>query len=207
MQHNKLTALVITILLFGVAACTKQAEATKSESLFKPTASIQEIMNSIIDPNADDVWNSVASVSTAAGVEDKKPATDEEWAAVRHHAITLLEASNLLLIDGRRVAAEGASTSSTPAESGPKEIQKAIDAKRPDFIQHAHELHDAAQLAVVAIDAKNAEDLLKAGGVIDHVCEQCHKQFWYPQDKRPTASLDLGLQSGNGLYLKMRKAT
>lgn len=191
--------------LLALAGCGQQASA-KPESVFKPTASIQEIMASIVDPNADEVWNSVASVVTAAGTEDKQPHTDEEWAAVRRHAVTLLEASNLLLIEGRRVAPEGASTSSVKAELNPDEIQKGITARRADFIQHAHALHDTVQQAIVAIDAKNAEELVKVGGNIDQVCEQCHKQFWYPNDKLPTAKNDLGVQSGSNLYLKLRKA-
>lgn len=199
----EISTLAATLLL-ALAGCGKQA-AAKPEPLFKPTASIQEIMVSIIDPNADDVWNSVASISTAAGTEDKQPHTDEEWATVRRHAVTLLEATNLLLIEGRRVAPEGASTSSVKAELSPDEIQKNIAAKRADFVQHAHELHDAAQQAVAAIDAKNAEELVRVGGKIDQVCEECHKQFWYPNDKLPTAANDLGAQSGNAVYLKLRK--
>ncbi|GBG13778.1 uncharacterized protein NMK_1329 [Novimethylophilus kurashikiensis] len=191
--------------LLALAGCGQQASA-KPESVFKPTASIQEIMVSIVDPNADEVWNAVASVSTAAGTEDKQPHSDEEWAKVRRHAVTLLEATNLLLIEGRSVAPKGASTSSVAAELNPEEIQKGIAAKHADFVQHVHALHDTVQQAIVAIDAKNAEELVKVGGNIDQVCEQCHKQFWYPNDKLPTAANDLGVQSGSSLYLKLRKA-
>jgi hypothetical protein len=191
--------------LLALSGCGPQASA-KAEPLFQPTATLQEIMVSIVDPNADEVWNAVASVSSAAGIEDKQPHTDEEWAKVRRHAVTLLEASNLLLIEGRNVAPKGAATSSVQAELNPEDIQKGIAAKHADFVQHAHALHDTVQQAIVAIDARNAEELIKVGSNIDRVCEQCHKEFWYPNDKLPTAENDLGVQAGSGLYLKLRNA-
>ncbi len=187
MKRNVVLPVLLAGLLLGLTACgQKPSPNAKADPQFKPTASLQEIMISIIDPNADDVWNAVASVSTAAGIEDKQPRTDEEWAAVRRHAITLLEASNLLLIEGRQVAVAGASTSAAPAELSAVEIQKTIESKRPDFNRHAHDLHAAVLQTIAAIDAKNVEELVRTGGEIDKVCEACHKQFWYPNDKRPT---------------------
>jgi cytochrome c556 len=43
----------------------------------------------------------------------------------------------------------------------------------------------AAQQLIAAIDAKNVEDLERAGGEVEQACEQCHSQFWYPGDSRP----------------------
>lgn len=189
MKIKVLLPALLAGLVLGLAGCgEKEANAAKPDSLFKPTASLQEIMTSVIDPNADDVWNSVASISTATGIEDRQPRTDEEWATVRRHAITLLESSNLLLIEGRQVAVAGANTSSAPAELSAAEIQKTIEANRPDFNRHARDLHYAVQQTIIAIDAKNVDELVRSGGEIDKVCEACHKQFWYPNDKRPTAA-------------------
>lgn len=190
----------------GLAGCSRSTAAPESAALFKPTATLQEIMVSVIDPNVDPIWNSVTTISTAAGTEEIQPHTDEQWLTLRHHALTLLEASNLLVIEGRKVAAAGVSTSAHPVELSPQDIQKGIEAKRPAFVANAHVLHAAVQHAITAIDAKNPQALEQAGGEIEHACEQCHSQFWYPNDKRPTASLDLGLQAGTELYLKMRKA-
>jgi cytochrome c556 len=145
-------------------------------------------MTSIIDTNADDVWNSVATILTKTGTEERSPHTDEEWKAVRRHAVTLAEASNLLVIEGRRVAAPGASTSEVPAELSAPEIQKDIDAHRSDFVAHAQAFHEAVQQAIVAIDAKNTEELIRAGGTIDQACEGCHLQFWYPLNRSKAAA-------------------
>jgi len=176
-----LPAFIVGVLLSACASVVKH----EGEALYKPTASIQDIMLSIIDPNIDYVWNSVASVSTAQGTEERRPHTDEEWRLVRQHALVVLEASNLLLIEGRPVASQGANTASGGAELTAAEIQKAITANRSDYIQRAHALHDAVQSVIAAIDKKNVEQLVETGGAVDQACEQCHAQFWYPNDQRP----------------------
>jgi len=179
-------AVTFAGLLLGLAACSESAKGlSKQASQFKPIASLQEIMTSIIDPNADEVWNSVSTIVTASGIEERSPHTDEEWQAVRRHAVTLAEAANLLIIEGRPVAAPGSSTSSVPAEASAEEIQANIAAHRLEFASRAHALQAATQQAIAAIDAKNTEELVRAGGVIDQACEGCHAQFWYPSDKRP----------------------
>ena len=190
MSKRKLIRVAIAaILLSGVSACGhKVDQAVKPPSPFIPTASIQEIMTSIIDTNADDVWLPVATIITKAGTEEKSPRTDEEWATVRRHAVTLAESGNLLVIEGRKVAAPGAVTSAVPAELSAEQIQKAIDAHPQDFVVRAQAFHESVQQAIVAIDAKNVEGLVKAGGLIDRACEACHLQFWYPIKKKVAAS-------------------
>ncbi|PKM37299.1 MAG: hypothetical protein CVV06_06625 [Gammaproteobacteria bacterium HGW-Gammaproteobacteria-10] len=142
-------------------------------------------MLSIIDPNVDYVWNSVATISTREGIEERRPQTDDDWQLVRQHALTLVEASNLLLIEGRKVAVQGASTSIDPVELSPQDIQRLIDANRSDYVKRAHSLHNAAQLFLAAIDKKDVDELVQAGGVVEQACEGCHSQFWYPNDNKP----------------------
>jgi cytochrome c556 len=181
------SAVVLAGLLLACTGCSRQdAPAPKqSDELFQPTASIQEIMNSIIDPNIDYVWNSVASVATNKGIEERKPATDEDWKAVKQHAIVVFEATNLLLIEGRHAAREGTSTSAAPTELSAPEIDKLIAANHAEFITYAHALHETVGAAITAIEKKDADQLVEAGSAIDSICEQCHKKFWYPNDKRP----------------------
>lgn len=184
-------------LLVATSACTRQEEvATPSESLksaaevkvsdFKPTATLQEIMLSVIDPNIDPIWNSISTVSTAEGITEVRPETDEDWEKLRNHAITLREVANLLVIPGRKVAHPEVSTSTHHTELHAEAIEALIAAQWPAFVQRAHALQDAAGLAISAIDEKNVDRLEEVGGIIEHTCESCHSQFWYPDDKRPT---------------------
>jgi cytochrome c556 len=174
-----LPALVLVLLV----ACHSQIP--EEPSPFKPEASLQEIMQSIIDPNIDAVWNAVATVSTAEGIDEKRPQRDEDWQAVRQHALTVLEASNLLVMEGRAVAKPGAQTSSGGAELSTPDIQHLIDANRQAFVTRAHGLHDAVQQVIAAIDKKDVEAFEQADGLVEQACEQCHSQFWYPGDQRP----------------------
>lgn len=171
------------LILVALAACKEQPSQTANTSPFKPDASIQEIMQSIIDPNIDPIWESVQTVSTAAGVEEKHPKTDEDWQRLKSHALVVREATNLILMEGRKVA--NSNTSTVAAELGPEAIEHAIAANRPAFIKNAHDLHDAVTKAITAIDARNVTALEEAGEGIDQACEKCHLQFWYPGEKLP----------------------
>src|SRR6476659_9810998 len=77
---------------------------------FRATSTIREPMQSMIAPSAQGLWDSVGRVSDAKGTRDIEPKSPEEWAAVRRHAVALMESTNLLLIPGRHVAREGQQT-------------------------------------------------------------------------------------------------
>src|SRR5215218_10929119 len=94
------------VALFIAAACT-QAPPPPAAPPFRVTATIKDLMDSEVDPSADFIWESVATVVSAAGIEERQPKTDEEWTKVRRSAITLLEATNLLMMEGRAVAKPG----------------------------------------------------------------------------------------------------
>lgn len=167
----------------GVAKDAKSADDTSQESPFEITATLRELMDSIVDPAADGLWDSVAVTTTRKGVEEKQPKTDEEWAAVRRQAVSLMESMNLVVMKGRHAAPPG-----TPAALGeltPDEIDQHIDANRSALVGFAKALRASAQKALTAIDKKDARGLLEAGSAIDEACEACHVTFWYPNAKVP----------------------
>src|SRR3954465_3589990 len=93
-------------LILNLAGGCKEKEPPKGPE-FEVTSSIREIMSSMVMPSADILWASVSSSVTATGVEEKAPQTDQEWNDVRSRAITIIEASDLILIPGRHVAPVG----------------------------------------------------------------------------------------------------
>ena len=145
--------------------------------------SIEEIMESIVMPAAQAVWDAVAVNVTEKGIIETKPQTDEDWEKLRWQAVTLVEATNLLIVPGRRAAHPGAKSENPGAELEPEQIQALVDKQRPSFVAHAHVLHEAAMSALRAIDARNIDGISEAGGTIDEACESCHLQFWYPPQK------------------------
>ncbi len=154
-------------------------ESTNLESPFRLTASIRELMDSEVDPAADFIWGSVASISTRAGLEERQPHTDEEWLEVRRHAITLIEATNLLIMNGRRVSATYVPAAGA-GELDTNEAQQKIDANRDVFVLLAQRLQETGLQTLAAIDARNPEQVFELGGAIDEACESCHVTFWYP---------------------------
>ena len=143
-------ALVVgAVLAFGAAfGC-----AGPAPSPYKPVADVKQLMQGVVDPSADGVWESVATIFTKEGVEERRPRTDKEWAVVRGYAMTLAESGNLLMMPGR--AKDGG-----------------------DWLKYAQELVDTASVALHAAEAKNVDGLLDVGGRIDEVCESCHKKYW-----------------------------
>ena len=160
-------ARLVVLLPLALAGCQKPADpasaAAPSQAAqalpFKPTATIQDLMKHEVDPSADSLWESVSTIVTAAGVEEHQPRTDEEWHAVRHHAIVLMEAGNLLMMDGRRIAAPGMKLEDEGIQGilTAAEAQHTIDANRAGFVGFASALHDVGAQMLKAIDEKNPQ--------------------------------------------------
>src|ERR671922_83997 len=93
-------AAVVLVVAVGIVACRRGQSDVSAREMpeYTPTATIKDLMQGIVDPAADDVWLSVTTVMSGAGVVETMPKTDEDWAKVRHGAIRLVEASNLLII-------------------------------------------------------------------------------------------------------------
>jgi hypothetical protein len=180
MRTYLLLVAASVLVLLGSACTSKQS----SEPEYRLTATIKDLMDSMVDPNADFVWDSVASVVDAKGITEKAPHTDEEWADVRHHTISLLEATNLLVMPGRKVAKPGEKADDPKVELSPDQIQALVDQDRESWMKLAHGLHDAVMVALKAVDAKDTEGLLNSGDGIDKACENCHLKYWYPNEAK-----------------------
>jgi hypothetical protein len=174
-------AAVIAGLLVIASACS--GKGSSAVDLAHP-ATIKDIMDSMVDPSADFLFESIVQIADENGVREKAPQTDEEWKQVRRHALVLLEAPNLLVMQGRRVAQPHERSENPQVELQPEDIQKLVDDDRPSFIRRARTLQDAAAMAVKAIETKDKTALFHAIEGIDRACESCHLHYWYPNDQR-----------------------
>ena len=178
--------------LLVTSACQSQQAAAPAATApalpppeYTPTATIKDLMQSVVDPNADVVWLSVTTVQSAKGTVDSAPKTDEEWTKVRHGAIALMEAANLLIVPGRHVARPGEKSETPGVELEPPEMEVLINKDVPAWRMRAKALHDAGLAALQAIDNKDAPKVFEVGEQIEQACENCHKQYWYPNEKIP----------------------
>src|SRR5215470_5954495 len=191
------TFFVVTLAIFLLVFCAScsQRSQEQPQAEYRTTSTIKDIMDSMVDPGADFIWESVATVISAKGDEDRAPHTDEEWKEVRRRAIMLMEATNLLQIPGRLVAKPHEKSENPGIELEPEKIEELINKDRPAWIKYAHGLHDATMEALKAIEEKDSEKLLDVGNRIDEACEKCHLQYWYPDEKRPESAPSLRDQS------------
>lgn len=158
---------------------TPAAQAPQDQSTYRPTATIKDIMATIVDPSADYIWESVSTEVSQVGIVNRSPQNDKEWSELRKRALLLIEATNLLAIPGRHVAKAGEKPARPQVELPPDQIEALINMDRTNWVNLAHGLHDVATQALSAIDAKDVPALLTAGARIDQACENCHVKYWY----------------------------
>ena len=181
--------IVVFVVIALSAGCqAPSAPPAPAAPPFRATSTIRELMQSMIAPSAQGLWDSVGRVSDAKGTRDLEPRSDEEWAAVRRHAVSLMESTNLLLIPGRHVARDGQQTlkadDAVPgSELPPAEIEKRINQNWAAWTAMAHTLHQSAASMLDAVDKKDVARLESSGSDLDGVCEACHLTFWYPQPR------------------------
>jgi hypothetical protein len=119
---------------------------------FKPVADVKQLMNSMIDPQADEIWDATGWIITASGEEQRMPKNDEEWLAVMHHAVTVTEAGNLLMM-----------------------VPRAKDGD--EWMKRSQELIEAGQKVWRAAEAKDVQKLFDTGGELYEACLHCHGEY------------------------------
>src|SRR5262247_1636184 len=187
-MRKYVSVALTSILVLLVGACAQKSSQASQQQPEYRLNTVKDVMDSIVDPASDYIWDAVETTVSAKGVEEKAPHTDEDWKQVRRHAIMLLEATNLLQIPGRHVAKAGEKADDPKVELAPEQIEDMINKDRAAWIKYAHGLHDATMEALKAVEAKDKDKLLDVGNGIDEACEKCHLQYWYPNENKPQSA-------------------
>ena len=137
-------------------------------------------MRSMIDPAADAIWDAVVTDVTPDGVVRTVPETNEDWIELRKHAVTLVESTNLLLMEGRRIAAPGSGSDMPGVDLEPEAIEALLHQDRQTWKTLVENLHTTGVDVLGAVDAADVDALLEVGDRLDLACEQCHVRYWYP---------------------------
>ena len=179
------SALVLAVSTTQCAKPEPAAEAATVASELKPLFSVKELMENIIDPQADFIFDAVAVDVGPQGTVETKPTSDEDWLKVQHATVLLAESTTLLKIP-RRVAPEGDKNDlSGPGqpELAPEQIQAKLDQDRSLWNSHVDQLRDELLKVLEIVKARDSDKLFDAGSDIDRACEACHLEYWYPGDK------------------------
>ena len=183
-RHLFMGVSLLMVSLLVANACRRRHQEPPPPQ-YTTDATIKDLMDSIVDPSADVVWESVATEVSAAGTVERAPQTDEEWAKLRQGAIRLVEATNLLVMPGRHVARAHEKSEVPGVELEPEEMEALIQKDLPAWRSRAKALHDTSLLALKAIDARDLKALDQVGERIDSACESCHLRYWYPNQVLP----------------------
>src|SRR5215207_2651685 len=125
--------LLAAIGAFGAAGFST-AGAADEDTGYSAEISVAEIMESMVMPAAQALWEAVGVDVTEQGEIEKKPETDEQWAQLRAAAVTLAEATNALLVPGRHAAPLGTPAADSDAELAPAEIEALLAKQRPAWV-------------------------------------------------------------------------
>ena len=117
-----------------------------------PVATVKQIMSGVVAPSATSIWDSVATTVSAAGIDEKMPRTDEEWASVATSAAVLADSAGMLLASGRAV------------DTG-------------DWPKMAQAMAAAAAKALKAAEAHSTDGILEVGDEINQTCDNCHERY------------------------------
>lgn len=175
-----ITALTFTLIDLASGHST----ASNSAASELPRASLQEIMDAIVDPAADGLWDAVETTVTADGEHTRIPKSDADWADVRRKLIVLRESASLLRVAGRPVSHEAFAAEADGALNS-SQIAARIRRDRAVFDAFATALGVTAQRALKAVEARDTDAMVRIGGDLDGVCEACHLHFWYPNQVIP----------------------
>jgi len=147
-------ALFISGIGFVIASArTARAATPVAEApVTTPVASVKQIMNGIVMPDAYVIYEAVGTKSSAKGIEEIAPQNDEEWAKIANAAAAIVESGNLLLM-GNRVLDKG------------------------DWIKMTHEFMEQGKLALKAAEAKDKDGIVAAGGDLNTTCDKCHAKY------------------------------
>ena len=176
-----LRLMALSALMAGSASGRSTPSSLASTA--PPRASLQELMEAIVDPSADGLWDAVETIETADGEHTRIPQNDAEWADVRRKLIMLRESASLLRVP--RPVARRAFAAEAAGALDSVQIAARIRRDRPAFDAFAGALGRTAQQALQAAEARDIEAMVRIGGDIDAVCETCHLHFWYPEQVIP----------------------
>ena len=134
-------------LLFALAGCSGPAAPP-----FKPVADTKTIMLSMMEREADVVWESVSETIIGDTITEKRPQTDEEWLAIRKAAVSLTETGNLLMIPPRAQDGDG-------------------------WMKAAAGMITQGERMIAAIDRKSPKDVFDVGSDLYDSCVNCHMKY------------------------------
>lgn len=119
----------------------------------KTLLSVRDVMRHIVNPAAETYWKHTGVIDTEAGANDRTPTAEADWKETVDAAAQVMEAGNLLMLEGR-----------------------ARDPNGP-WMKYAQALVEAGAEGMAAAQAKDHDKVFDAGGHIYDACYNCHGRY------------------------------
>jgi len=174
MNRPSLFVAAAALAILAVAACSQQ-NATPVD--------IRATMQGQVNPAMTAIWDVGNNALDDNGALDASLLDDAKWAAVAENADKLAAAGKAISEAGSFVAAAADNSTVGEGEITMAAVQQHIDGNPDGLKQHGASFADSATrlaAAARAKDAKTAGDLISG---MDQVCENCHLDYWYPEQK------------------------
>lgn len=174
----------------GIIALLLASVVSRAGAAAPEPRTVQTIMDVVVDPAADSLWEAAGTVVTAQGARAHRPYTAKQWDRARGLALKVVQGARLL--QTRRPVGEDGhwrlADASTPGIRTAAQIEADIARDPRRFYAAAARLQRTAQDAADALGRRDLDAFLDAGARIDAACEACHAAYWYPRDPpRPLA--------------------
>jgi len=144
-------------LVLSFASCGKPPETV--EAPFDTSLPTVEVMEHVLQSNADRFWAGSGTVSDMSGVHSRKPTTPEGWQSVEDGAAGVIEGGNLLLLPGRPRAPE------------------------TDWNRHTLKMVAVAKEALAAAQKQDEPAMMEVGSRLYEACNACHVQYMTPAQR------------------------
>lgn len=154
-RPSRLAASLMALCVAGaLAGCSPpKATAPNGEAKLNIDLPLGEVMGHVVDPAAWSYWRGSGTEETVDGTKDLSPTTAEGWEQLENSAAILIEAGNLLQLQGRARDPEG------------------------EWYKYAQELTTRAIAAKAAAEKHDKAAVYEEGAKLFTVCEGCHKVF------------------------------
>ncbi len=178
-MKTKIAALLtLTVLMAG---CSKSDQASGSTQL-----TVFEFMTEKVDKDADVIWEIGNKAIDDHASIDPALMSDEDWSRLGESAVRMAaDARGLAAVEhivvrpiDARIADEG-----TPGAPTVAQIESHIDRDHDLFRSLAESLANHADELAGAAGRKDHLVTARLINELDGVCESCHLEFWYPEQK------------------------
>jgi hypothetical protein len=163
--------LVLIVLASLVASCNSAPAPEPTKAPGAPAgevhANLAQLMRAIMFPNSNVIFfvqsndpTKVKPFSDPAAATDILASAYGGWDAVENSSLALAEASNLLLVPGRKCS------------NG-----KDVPVRNEDWGKFVQQLRDAGMAAYKAAQSKNQDNILAATDTLTTACGSCHEKY------------------------------